>query len=375
MASTFKRDYYEVLGVDRSASPDDIKRAYRRLAVKYHPDKNPGDAKAEEAFKECAEAYGVLSDQDKRAMYDRYGHAGLRGAPQVDTDIFREFTDIFGGGSIFEDLFSDLFGGRRRRPSRGADLHYDLELTFEEAVHGTETRILVPRAELCSTCAGSGAEPGTSKTPCPTCGGHGQVRFQQGFLIVSRPCGQCRGTGQIIPHPCSTCDGSGQATREREITLRIPPGVASGSRLRRTGEGEVGVRGGPSGDLYVVLHVKPHELFRRDGDDIYLELPITFPQAALGAEVEVPTIDAAQTLKIPAGTQSGTLIKLRGKGVPRLHGGGRGDQFVVVIVVTPEKLTREQRALIENLETLLPAPKLGERTSGKDKSFFERLFS
>ncbi|HSF15595.1 MAG TPA: molecular chaperone DnaJ [Vicinamibacteria bacterium] len=374
MTSTFKKDYYEVLGVDRTATPSDIKRAYRRLAVKYHPDKNPGDASAEEAFKECAEAYSVLSDQEKRAVYDRYGHAGLRGAPQVNTDIFREFTDIFGGGSIFEELFSDLFGGRRSRSSRGADLHYDLELTFEEAVHGTETRILVPRAEHCSSCAGSGAEPGTSKSSCPACGGRGQVRFQQGFLVVSRPCGQCRGTGQIIPDPCKTCTGSGQIAREREITLRIPAGVDTGSRLRRTGEGEAGMRGGPSGDLYVILHVKPHALFRRDGDDIYLELPVTFPQAALGAQVEVPTIEGNESLTVPPGTQSGSVIKLRGKGVPRLQGSGRGDQLVVVNVVTPEKLTREQRELVEQLGALMTAPKLGERPSGRERSFFERLF-
>ncbi|HXV63987.1 MAG TPA: molecular chaperone DnaJ [Vicinamibacteria bacterium] len=374
MTSTFKKDYYEVLGVDRTATPSDIKRAYRRLAVKYHPDKNPGDATAEEAFKECAEAYSVLSDQEKRAVYDRYGHAGLRGAPQVNTDIFREFTDIFGGGSIFEELFSDLFGGRRNRPSRGADLHYELELTFEEAIHGTETRILVPRAEHCLSCAGSGAEPGTGKNSCPTCGGRGQVRLQQGFLVVSRPCGQCRGTGQIILDPCKTCKGSGQVAREREITLRIPAGVDNGSRLRRTGEGEAGTRGGPSGDLYVILHVKPHALFRRDGDDIYLELPVTFPQAALGAEVEVPTIDGSQGLTVPPGTQSGSVIKLRGKGVPRLQGSGRGDQLVVVNVVTPEKLTREQRELVEQLGAIMRAPKIGERPLGKERSFFERLF-
>lgn len=373
MASTTKRDYYEVLGVERGASSQEIKKAYRRLAVKYHPDKNPNDPSAEESFKQAAEAYSVLSDEDKRAVYDRYGHEGLRSGPQINTDIFREFTDIFGGGSIFEELFGDFFGGRRSRAARGSDLRYDLEITFEEAVHGTETRILVPRAELCDVCGGSGAKPGTQKRPCPTCGGHGQVRMQQGFLVVARPCGHCRGTGQIIPDRCPTCSGTGQVARERELTLKIPAGVDSGSRLRLTGEGEAGARGGPPGDLYVVLAVKPHKLFRREGDDIYLELPITFPQAALGTEVEVPTIDASAVVSIPEGTQSGTIVKLRGKGVSRL-GGGRGDQLVVVNVVTPAKLSKEQRALLEKLSELMPPLKVGERVVSKEKSFFDKLF-
>jgi molecular chaperone DnaJ len=375
LASTTKRDYYEVLGIDRSATPQEIKKAYRRLAVQHHPDKNPNDPKAEEAFKEAAEAYGVLGDEDKRALYDRYGHEGLRGGPQFNTDIFREFTDIFGGGSIFEELFGDFFGGgRRTRAARGADLRYDLEVTFEEAVKGTETRILIPRNELCNSCQGSGAKAGTSRIPCSACGGHGQIRHQQGFLVVARPCGQCRGTGQIIPHPCEDCRGSGHVARERELTLKIPPGVDNGSRLRLTGEGEAGSRGGPSGDLYVVLSVKPHKAFKRDGDDIYLELPITFPQAALGAEVEVPTIGGKESISIPEGTQTGTIFKLRGKGAPRLHGSGRGDELVVVNVVTPHKLSKEQRALLQKLGEITPPPKIGERRGGKDKSFFERLF-
>lgn len=375
MASTAKRDYYEVLGVERSATAVEIKKAYRRLAVQFHPDKNPDNPDAEESFKEAAEAYSVLGDDEKRALYDRYGHQGLRGGPQVNTDIFREFTDIFGGGSLFEELFGDFFGGgRRSRASRGNDLRYDLEVTFEEAVHGTETRILVPRTELCDKCSGSGASPGSRKSPCPTCGGHGQVRMQQGFLVVARPCGQCRGTGQIIPNPCSTCSGTGHVGKERELTLKIPAGVDTGSRLRLTGEGEAGFNGGPTGDLYVVLGVKPHKSFRRDGEDVYLELPVTFPQAALGAEVEVPTIDGVERISIPEGTQTGTIVKLRGKGVPRLHGGGRGDELIVVTVHTPEKLTREQRTLLEQLAEITPSPKLGERTRGKEKSFFERLF-
>ncbi len=375
MDSTAKRDYYEVLGVDRSATPQDVKKAYRRLAVQYHPDKNPNDPKAEEAFKEAAEAYSVLGDEDKRALYDRYGHEGLRGGPQLNTDIFREFTDIFGGGSIFEELFGDFFGGgRRTRTARGADLRYDLEVTFDEAVKGTDTRILVPRNELCESCEGSGAKSGTNKMPCPRCGGHGQVRHQQGFLIVARPCGQCRGAGQIIPHPCEACAGSGHLARERELTLKIPAGVDNGSRMRVAGEGEAGPRGGFNGDLYVVLNVKPHKTFKRDGDDIYVELPITFPQAALGAEVEVPTIDGKEQISIPEGTQTGTIFKLRGTGVPRLQGSGRGDEHVVVNVVTPHKLSKEQRALLKKLGEITRPPKIGEHRGGKEKSFFERLF-
>jgi molecular chaperone DnaJ len=374
LASTTKRDYYEVLGVERGASAQDIKKAYRKLAVKYHPDKNPDDPSAEDAFKEAAEAYSVLSDDDKRAVYDRYGHEGLRGGPQVNTDIFREFTDIFGGGSIFDDLFGDFFGGRRSRSVRGSDLRYDLEITFDEAVHGTETRILVPRAELCDACGGSGARVGTQKRVCPTCGGHGQVRMQHGFLVVARPCGNCRGTGQIIPDRCPGCSGVGQVVKERELTLKIPGGVDNGSRVRRTGEGEPGARGGPPGDLYVVLTVKGHPIFRREGDDIYLELPITFPQAALGTELEVPTIDGSERVSIPEGTQTGTIVKIRGKGVPRLDAGGRGDHLVVVNVVTPTKLTKEQRALIEKLSALLPPLKVGDRAASKEKSFFDKLF-
>lgn len=374
MASTAKRDYYEVLGIGRDASQQDIKKAYRRLAVQYHPDKNPNDPKAEDAFKEAAEAYSILGDEEKRRVYDRYGHEGLRGGPQVNADIFREFTDIFGGGSIFEDLFGDFFGGGRRRPQRGADLRYDLEITFDEAVRGTETRILVPRNELCNTCDGSGAKPGTQKQPCATCGGHGQVRYQQGFLIVARPCPECRGSGQYVPNPCDDCSGTGHVARERELTLKIPAGVDSGSRIRSVGQGEVPAHGGPPGDLYVVLTVKPHEIFRRDGDDVLLELPITFSQAALGADVDVPTIHGSESISIPAGTQTGTRIRIRHKGVPRLHGGGKGDQIVFVTVVTPQKLTKEQRKLLEELGELTPPPKIGERATGKEKSFFEKLF-
>ena len=375
MTSTTKRDYYEVLGVDRQATPQEIKKAYRKLAVQYHPDKNPGDPKAEDAFKEAAEAYSILGDDEKRAVYDRYGHEGLRGGPQVNSDIFREFSDIFGGGSIFEDLFGDFFGGGgRNRTSRGQDLRYDLEITFEEAVRGTETRILVARNELCDNCAGSGARPGTNKQVCTTCGGHGQVRFQQGFLVVARPCTQCRGAGQIITDPCEQCSGSGHIERERPLTIQIPAGVDDGSRIRSVGHGEAGVRGGPPGDLYVFLRVSPHKLFRRDGEDILVELPITFAQAALGADLDVPTIHGSEPITIPAGTQTGTRIRIRGKGVPRLRGSGNGDHIVFVTVVTPTKLNKEQRQLLEQLGKITPPPKIGEGTGGKEKSFFEKLF-
>ena len=259
MANVGKRDYYEVLGVSRAASQQDIKSAYRKLAVQYHPDKNSGDKKAEELFKEAAEAYSVLADPDKRSLYDQYGHAGLKGGPQINQDIFREFSDIF-GGSIFEDFFGfgDLFGSTRRRsrPRRGADLRYDLEINFDEAVKGSETRIRIPRSETCSVCSGSGAAPGTAKTACPTCHGQGQVRYQQGFLVVSRTCSHCGGGGQVIPKPCSECSGQGQVAREREIAIKIPAGVDTGSRLRLADEGEAGFRGGPTGDLYVVLQVE-----------------------------------------------------------------------------------------------------------------------
>jgi molecular chaperone DnaJ len=372
-----KRDYYEILGVERGASPQQIKSAYRKLAVQLHPDKNPGDKKAEEAFKEAAEAYSVLSDQDKRSIYDQYGHAGLKGGPQINQDIFREFSDIF-GGSIFEDVFGfgDLFGSsrRRNRPRRGSDLRYDLQLSFDDAVHGTETRVRIPRTESCSGCDGSGAAPGTSKTACSTCHGQGQIRHQQGFLVVSRTCGQCGGTGQVIPEPCLECSGQGQVVREREITLKIPAGVDMGSRMRLTGEGEAGALGGPPGDLYVVLQVEEHPFFKRQDEDIYCEIPITFPQAALGDEIEVPTIDGSETLTIPEGTQTGTVFKLKGKGIVRLRGHGRGHQLVSVTVVTPKRLNKEQKRLYRKLKESTPAIKIDPESAGQDKNFFEKLF-
>lgn len=378
MVSVSQRDYYEVLGVGRSASQQEIKTAYRKLAIKLHPDKNPGDKAAEDGFKEAAEAYSVLGDPDKRAVYDQYGHTGFKGAPSINQDIFREFSDIF-GGSIFEDLFGfgDLFGGGRRSRSsarRGADFRYDLEITFEEAVKGTETRVRIPRAENCPECVGSGAAPGTGKSACTTCDGRGNIRYQQGFLVVSRSCGRCQGTGQIILSPCKECSGVGQVQRERELSIKIPAGVDSGSRLRLAGEGEAGTRGGGPGDLYVFLEVEEHPFFGRRDDDIYCEIPITFAQAALGAEIEVPTIDGKERLSVPEGTQTGTIFKLKGKGVPRLRGHGRGNELVAVRVLTPMKLTKEQRKLLDQLGELTPPQAADTEAAEKDTGFLGKLF-
>lgn len=372
------RDYYEVLGVGRSASPQAVKSAYRKLAVKLHPDKNPGDKNAEEAFKEAAEAYSVLGDPDKRSTYDRYGHAGLRGGPQFNQDIFREFSDIF-GGSIFEDFFGfgDIFGGggrRRNRPRRGADLRYDLQISFEEAVNGAQTRIRIPRADTCSSCDGSGAAQGTKKEICPTCQGQGQVRHQQGFLLVSRTCSHCQGAGQIIPNPCSECSGHGQVVGERDLKIKIPAGVDTGMQIRQVGEGESGTLGGPPGDLYVAIQVEEHPFFRRQDDDIYCEIPITFPQAALGDEIEVPTIEGPEQLTIPEGTQAGTIFKLKGKGVPRVRGNGRGSQLVAVTLVTPKRLSKEQRKIFEQLKEVTSPITIDPEELDKDKGIFERLF-
>ncbi len=377
MVGVGQRDYYEVLGVGKTASQQQIKSAYRRLAVKLHPDKNPGDETAEDAFKEAAEAYSVLRDPEKRAAYDQYGRAGLKGGPSVNQDIFREFSDIF-GGSIFEDLFGfgDIFGGGRSRSHvrRGADFRYDLEITFEEAVKGTETRIRIPSTQTCSNCSGSGAAPGTKKSSCSTCDGRGHVRYQQGFLVVSRACGRCHGTGQVIPTPCPECSGSGQVVREHELSIKIPAGVDTGSRLRLTGEGEPGVGGGPPGDLYVFLQVKDHPFFGRREDDIFCEVPISFTQAALGDEIEVPTIDGKERIAVPKGTQTGTIFKLKAKGVPRLRGHGRGHQLVAINVVTPTELSEEQRKLLTQLGELTPPvyPMHGE--DPKEKGFLGKLF-
>jgi molecular chaperone DnaJ len=352
-----KRDYYEILGVARNASDQEIKSAYRKLALTYHPDRNPGDHAAEDKFKEAAEAYSVLADADKRHMYDRFGHAGLGGAATsgFDPNVFTGFEDILGGlGDIFG--FSDVFGGGRRRggPRRGADLRYDLEISFEESAKDFETSIQIPRQETCDTCSGNGAAPGTSPTTCPQCHGRGQLQYQQGFFTVARTCGQCRGTGSIIAKPCATCRGAGRVQKERKLTVRIPAGIATGQRLRISGEGEAGIGGGPRGDLYVVVQVQEHAFFQRDGNDLYCEVPLNFPTVVLGGEIRVPTLDGDEPFSVPAGTQTGTTFRLRGKGMPDVGGRGRGDLMVTVKVRTPKKVSKEQRKLLEQLSTSLP---------------------
>jgi molecular chaperone DnaJ len=342
-----KRDYYEVLGVQPNASDAEIKRAYRRLAVKYHPDKNPGDAEAEEKFKEAAEAYAVLSDAQKRSRFDRFGHSGLGGAGGGGFDPgFTNIEDIF-------DLFGfgDVFGGGRTRSSvqRGADLRYDLQITLEEAATTIEKQIKIPRLETCDVCVGKGTAPGTEPETCITCKGSGQTRFQQGFFSVMRTCPNCSGKGQIIKNPCAECRGAGRLEKERTLEIKIPAGVETGSRLRMTGEGEAGVNGGPKGDLYVFIHVAEHENFERQGTNLYTSVPISFTQAALGADIKVRTLDAEEDLKVPAGTQTGTVFRIKNQGMPSLSGGGKGDLFIAVTVVTPKSLTRDQRKLFEQL--------------------------
>ena len=375
-----KRDYYDILGVSRSAGEVDIKSAYRKLAMKYHPDRNPGDTAADEKFKEAAEAYAVLADAEKRAMYDRFGHAGVSSAAGAgagfDPNVFHGFEDILGGlGDIFG--FGDLFGGGRRRggPQRGADLRYDLEISFEEAANGAETSIQIPRQENCDTCHGSGAAPGSSPTTCPQCRGQGQVRFQQGFFTVARTCPQCRGAGKIVTKPCQTCHGAGRVQRDRKITVKIPAGIATGQQLRLQGEGESGYMGGPSGNLYVVVQVQEHEFFRRDGNNLYCEIPVNFTTVTLGGEIQVPTLDGTESIKVPDGTQTGTTLRLRGKGMPDVNGRGRGDLFATVQVQTPRKLTKEQRKLIEELAKALPKEKFEprQREDEDERNLFDRV--
>jgi molecular chaperone DnaJ len=374
-----KRDYYEVLGVTRTSTDVEIKSAYRKLAMKHHPDRNPGDHAAEEKFKEAAEAYAVLADTEKRSLYDRFGHQGVSAAAGAgagfDPTVFSGFEDILGGlGDIFG--FGDLFGGGRRRggPQRGADLRYDLEISFEEAARGTETAIQIPRQETCETCSGSGAAAGTSPTVCPQCRGQGQVRTQQGFFTVARTCPQCRGVGRIIAKPCQTCRGAGRMTRERKLTVKIPPGIATGQQLRLQGEGEGGSAGGPAGHLYVVVHVQEHEFFRRDGNNLFCEIPVNFTTVALGGDIQVPTLDGSEPVKVPEGTQTGTTLKLRGKGMPDVNGRGRGDLFATVQVLTPKKLTKEQRHLVEQLAKVLPKEKFEPRARGDEAQDERNLF-
>ena len=375
-----KRDYYEVLGIGREATDQQVKSAYRKLALKHHPDRNPGNREAEERFKEAAEAYAVLADREKRSLYDRFGHAGVTGAGAgagagFDPTIFADFSDIFAGlGDVFG--FGDIFGGRRRRggPQRGSDLRYDLEITFEESATGAETTIQIPREETCETCSGSGAAPGTSPETCSQCRGTGQLRYQQGFLTVARPCSTCRGTGKTIARPCQTCRGAGRIARERKLTVKIPAGIATGQRLRLYGEGEHGSSGGPSGDLYVVVHVRDHAFFHREADDLYCEMPISFPTAALGGTIEVPTLNGHEDLHIPSGTQAGHRFKLRGKGMPNVSGRGHGDLHVIARVTVPKKLTREQKHLLEELANTIKEETVTlDGSESAEKPFFERV--
>jgi molecular chaperone DnaJ len=369
-----KRDYYEILSVERMASTEEIKKSYRKLAVKYHPDKNPGDKTAEEQFKELGEAYEILSDPQKRALYDQHGHAAFdrrsggfsRGAGGFH-DPFDIFREVFGGGG---NIFDDLFGGGRAdptQPQRGEDLRYDMEITFEEAAQGCEKEITVTKPERCDVCDGSGAEAGSRVKTCPTCGGRGQVITSRGIFSIAQTCPACQGAGRVIEKPCKGCHGSGRRDRASKIKLRIPGGVDTGSRLRSIGNGQAGLRGGPSGDLYVVLHVKPHEIFQRDGDDLLCEVPLGFVQAALGTEIEVPTLNGKAEIKIPAGTQPGTMFRLKGKGVKNVQGYGHGDLHVRVQVEVPTHLTSAQKAKLQEFAELCNG-----KESPLTQGFFEK---
>jgi molecular chaperone DnaJ len=365
-----KRDYYEVLGVQRTATGQELKSAFRKLALQFHPDKNPNDKAAEDKFKECSEAYEILQDPDKRAKYDRFGHQapGGFGPSPFDAGFSGNINDIFG------DIFGEIFGQRGQRQrggsgkARGADLRYNLEIGFTEAAFGSEAKVKIPRHKTCATCHGSGAKPGTSPKTCPACNGAGELRMTQGFFQISRTCGQCQGMGKVVTDPCATCRGAGKVETESVLTVKVPPGVDTGTRLKLTGEGEPGDRGGPPGDLYVVVHVQEHPIFIREDTEVICEVPISFTQAALGSTIEVPTLDGKVKMKIPGGTQSGKVFRLRGKGIPHLNGYQRGDQHVRVTVEVPEKLSRKQRDLLEQF-----AAAEGEDTNPQSKSFFAKV--
>ena len=344
-----KRDYYETLGVHRNASDAEIKKAFRRLAMKHHPDKNPGDHEASDKFKEAAEAYEVLSDAERRARYDQFGFAGVEGAGAGGFGA-RDFSDIF--GDIFGDFFGSAAGYGRSRAMRGADLRYNMTIAFEDAAFGKDTAIKIPKVEVCPTCGGSGSRPGREPKLCRECRGTGQVRIQQGFFSISRTCGACGGEGRVITDPCQECRGRKYVEREKTLSVKMPPGVETGSRLRLAGEGEPGAGGGPPGDLYIVISVREHPLFARDGDDIVCEVPISFVTAALGGEIDVPTLKERASLRIPPGTQTGKVFKLKGKGIPSLKGYGIGDELVRVFVETPTRLTARQKELLAEFERL-----------------------
>jgi len=370
-----KRDYYEVLGLNRDASEEDIKKSYRKLAMKHHPDRNPDSKDAEEKFKEAKEAYEMLTDAEKRRAYDAYGHAGVNpqmgmgGGMGPGQEGFGGFAEAFG------DIFSDIFGGGQGRGRasvfRGADLRYNLEVTLEQAARGTETKIRIPTMETCETCKGSGAKPGTQPKTCETCHGSGTVRLSQGFLSIQQTCPTCHGTGKMITDPCASCRGAGRIKKHKTLAVKIPAGVDEGDRIRLSGEGEAGVNGGPPGDLYVVMHLKPHGVFQREGDDLHCEMPISFAQAALGGEIEIPTLDGSAKIKIPVETQTGQVFRLRGKGIKGVRSSYPGDLLCQVVVETPVRLTDRQRELLRELdESMTKDP---NRHSPRAKSFMDKV--
>jgi molecular chaperone DnaJ len=369
-----KRDYYEILGTGRGAEAEEIKKAYRKLAIKFHPDKNPGDKSAEEKFKELSEAYEVLSDPQKRAAYDQFGHAAFDPRTRANRggfgggfhDPFEIFREVFGGGG---SIFDELFGGRSdpTQPQRGDDLRYDLELSFEEAAAGCEKEISITKPERCDACEGSGVEPGAKTKICPTCHGRGQVITARGIFSIAQTCPHCEGAGRVVDKPCKACRGAGRRDKPSKIKLRIPAGVDTGSRLRSSGNGEAGARGGPPGDLYVVLHVRAHDIFKRDGDDLLCEVPVSFVQATLGAEIEVPTLNGNASIKIPPGTQPGSVLRVKGKGVKNVQGYGQGDLHVRIDVEVPTHLSAAQRAKLQEFADMCSG-----NENPKSQSFFEK---
>jgi molecular chaperone DnaJ len=364
-----KRDYYEVLGVNRDADDETLKKAYRRLAMKWHPDRNPDNPKAEEHFKEAKEAYEVLSDDHRRAAYDQYGHAGVDPGVAAGAGAagFGNFADAFG------DIFGDIFGAGRSRGGvyRGADLRYNLEITLEEAARGTDTKIRIPTQAECETCHGSGARPGTQPQTCPTCDGHGQVRMQQGFFSIQQTCPQCHGTGRVVKTPCTDCGGAGRVKKHKTLSIKIPAGVDEGDRIRLAAEGEPGANGGPPGDLYVVMHLKPHPVFERDKSDLHCRMPISFATAALGGEIEIPTLDGHARIRIPPETQAGKVFRLRGKGLHSVRGGQVGDLHCHVVVETPISLTARQKELLQEFEAI--SQKHPERHNPQAKGWFDKV--
>jgi molecular chaperone DnaJ len=367
-----KRDFYEILGVAKTASEDEIKKSYRKLAMKYHPDRNPDNKEAEEKFKEVKEAYEMLTNPEKREAYDRYGHAGVDPNSGMGGGGF----GAGGFGDAFGDIFGDIFGGGRGRSSgpqvyRGADLRYNLEITLEQAAAGFDTTIRVPSWDKCDTCHGSGAKPGTQPVTCSTCHGHGQVRMQQGFFSIQQTCPKCHGSGKIIPEPCAACGGAGRIKRNKTLEVKIPAGIDNGMRIRSSGNGEPGTNGGPPGDLYVEIHIKPHEVFQREGDDLHCEMPISFTKAALGGEIEVPTLGGKVSFTIPEGTQTGKTFRLKGKGVKGVRSGYAGDLFCHVVVETPIKLTDKQKDLLKEFDRLTKEG--GSKHSPQSKGWMDKV--